>query len=530
MERKRILLILFLLSLQIVNGIDIEDFADSYDFTYSSSDFSLDLISVSQENDNLTILLNVSSKNQNYTFLSNLKSLNTDTKMSQIKIEKLNFGYNLVKLYLNTKYLKNGDYMLGLEVSNDELIIFRDLNFEQIEVNNLDNRYLKLLNTNYIQTKNSSILDLELENIPKNISQIFIIIGDIKNNLYQFNAIANSTSQILFELNSSKLIKNNLSKIFLKNIVFICNNIQYTISENIIFYNDLSLFENLEKSQNNDDNLTFSNNEFVDLEVLDLDYNKSSGNLNFTLKNSGNVDAVRFTMKIIDEDFNILEERLFNYLFANESLNLDYKIPINLTQFYLFVDYYSQIDEINKENNVAYWPIKEIKKNINVENTSLISNKKTDDNSNKINSGGSGGGGGGISRALKINSNDEIENRQIITDKKSRVDFIEDNNTNINITTNYNYTLNSQINKSDIQKISNNKREFISKLKSIKISSDTDWESINKSYFAINNLLFSQFPLNLFNYSKFIKSGIYSFEFGLMCIDLDLFYRGWFLE
>ncbi len=107
---------------------------------------------------------------------------------------------------------------------------------------------------------------------------------------------------------------------------------------------------------------------FIDFQVTDLNYNSTNGNLNFTIKNIGDKDAIGFSIRIFNEHLKEEKTLLVNYLKSNESKNINLDVKKNQSRIYLYLDFYKQINESDEENNIVKWPFKAEVCNDNIDN------------------------------------------------------------------------------------------------------------------------------------------------------------------
>jgi hypothetical protein len=99
----------------------------------------------------------------------------------------------------------------------------------------------------------------------------------------------------------------------------------------------------------------FDFKKLVDLSFKEINYNKTSGEFNFSIINLGTADSSFFKVNLYDSELNFSDEFTIDYLLKNQSITFNYNLSKNLSNVYLHLDSNDLIYEKNELNNNYIW-------------------------------------------------------------------------------------------------------------------------------------------------------------------------------
>lgn len=316
-------LLLIVLLVNFSYSISFDELIKSYDFTYKSSFVEVNL----NELNNITI----NTIGGKY-IINNYLSSDLNTSISKSENIILNNGDNHYIFLINNSHLESGNYSAAFEVISGSRIIFRNDSLFNLNIKN--NYSLKVVS----HTNNSIQFNQNLSHY--NSSLILI---ETENGFSYVNSLINQ-DKVKFNLPSNKLIK--IKKVILSNTQ------NFIISTNIIIKNELVAKSVI--NQTSEIDLTLS-----DLSISNFSYNNLTGESVLNISNEGIGDAIYFDLKLIDDNYNFVFGKRISYLLSNTSLSYVFNLTSNLSNVYVFIDYYNSVNELDEENNLFVWPIKE---------------------------------------------------------------------------------------------------------------------------------------------------------------------------
>lgn len=339
---KRFLLLFILLSLSQAFGVTLDEVLDSYDFSYNDENFELSNLNY---NNSLEIQIDFNGSFGEYLFV--LDFYNKD----EFQFRYINDSYfsnnnQSIKLFVPLIYNWT-DYDLHLEIYKDDFLMFRD-DFEIV----LDNITISNLTKGLMFFNESINDDLSLEYL--NYDEIKIG-NEIEN--FQFNFKSNLNDGLYNVefyfidkiFNQSINIKDNEFQ-----VLFNCSKLFDLEKEGPYLIKKLFVYDNgiLIDSILIDKYIgPYIFSDFLKPNLPDFLVEEINGS--FYILNNGTLNVSNVSYKIVESNsFELIDE-------GNINLNISegYLIDINLSSFYILVDFENNFFELNEKNNIFSWPI-----------------------------------------------------------------------------------------------------------------------------------------------------------------------------
>ena len=369
MKRKASVIILFFyIGLTFGYSMTIDELVNSYNYTYSKKDFSLNSYELKIIDENkIGLNLNITAKPQRYNLnliLSSQKKANM--KSEEFFVENLN---NIINITLEVSNLDEDNYTLSLFIYDEEnILVYRNYNLSEVKINSEDFN----LNNSY------ELVDLKT---------IYLILNSTNDTIFY-------EPQVLIQEEKSIIYFSDLA---IKNISY--DNLTGSINVEIV---------------------NFGNSDAIwyDFSVFDENYNlihehfetnllqNQSKNLSLTLESNFSYFYV-----ILDNNNNILENYKFNNIL---------KWPVNLTE-----NCKDDLDN-NRDGSIN----ENCNENFISENNQINSNLQ-ENNSNSIYlaeiATGAGLGGGGGSGGSQISNIETMVKEENITSNTFNVISFDEN-------------------------------------------------------------------------------------------------------
>lgn len=292
-----------------IYAMTLDELIDSYDYSYSDVNFNLNDYDIKDD----SLWFNITSLNGLHIFEVKLFSDFSKTSMTKKVDYNLVYGENEVIIDIeDSYYLENGIYDIGLVVRDDDgEVIFRQDNLFEIDIDNY------------------FIYDYEIDEdkfILKKVPNNFISYLDTS------KAILEAYNNTIFNISDVEVVRKIL---FAKGDVIISKNVDYIRNVTLENYEtDIEI-------------------KLPDLELENVTFDNQTGKLEFDIKNNGEDSSGSFIVKIYDNDSNEVESSIIPYVLPNQSIGNFYYFD-NSKNYFIYVDYYNDIDESYEYNN--YWP------------------------------------------------------------------------------------------------------------------------------------------------------------------------------
>jgi hypothetical protein len=385
---------------------------------FASMNENININEVTYSNDvfNINISTNLLD---NYKIKSHIYSKNLNLQSYNIENVLFDNKNNIYRLDYNISFFPERDYKIGLEIYNDDNLIYFNKSIFEISIQSDNDFDIFLESKEY----NDYYLTLKFDYYLKNYTLITFsgIEYKIINNKLVLNYSEIFNEKILFEYlvyktnddfsfryNIDLPILINFSKIDKPTIKSV-NYLEQTNYDEFGYYNNLTFISKIEP-QNFENNQTY----YLNYELYnEYDQFIMNNSMTLILLNQSSHNITINGSKIFNS------EKDGRYILRNISLydmnsNLLYRL--NSSSYSKEISYLEFID----------WNLPEI--NINVDDTKINLKKNEFDSS-----GGGGGGGGGISinsNNLNLVSNENISNSDLINESKSRYLNLTDDTNN----------------------------------------------------------------------------------------------------
>jgi len=488
MLRKILMFVMFLIIFQSSTAITLDELVNSYNFSYRDKSFELKKFEDSYVNNSnvssFNLSLDFNNKYGDYLVLLDFYGINDNSSLDDNQDPKITFrvlnksyfsnGNNMLNFQVPIKYNFSG-YDIKLKFYQDGNLVFRDYYESKVKLDNFAVTNLTIDNMVCFRNENQSFVDYEIFYL--GYEEVLDEEGvKIDKLIFNFETLIESGEyEVEFYLNNN---------IFYDIITIENDNFDFEISsEDIYDYvieGEFDIQKILLKKGNKvvsgivlyDRTKSYSLYDFVSPDLPDLkftylnynvtnnltnasyEYNISNVSLvNVSLINNGSLNAFGVLYKVLNEKYEIVEEKRITQLLQNETYFIG---SFNLSEFYILVDYTNEIIEKNESNNMFIWPIIEEK---TVINDNLKNNKNIRGSSNNRRSS---------NKNIDYNQN-ILENSKI--DRKNNRDIDEFNQTNDNDLELNNKELVSKIKKTNnIQEINNDVKEKNDIKKRVEIS------------------------------------------------------------